>query len=45
MLKKGFLACANVELWDVIVCFAVNREKFLKYYTIFKFPVHRSITF
>ena len=30
MLYISFLACTNVELWDLIVCIAVNGEKFTK---------------
>ena len=28
MLNISFLACTKVELWDLIVCIAVNGEKF-----------------
>ena len=28
MLNISFLACTQVELWDLIVCIAVNGEKF-----------------
>ena len=28
MLNINFLACTKVELWDLIVCIAVNGEKF-----------------
>ena len=28
MLNTRFLACTKVELWDLIVCVAVNGEKF-----------------
>ena len=27
MPNIGFLACTKVELWDLIVCIAVNGEK------------------
>ena len=30
MLNISFLACTKVELWDLIVCIAVNGEKFQK---------------
>ena len=66
MLNISFLACTKVELWDLIVCIAVNgknskschdldlgpampniqhvRDIFI-YNDVFKFHVHRSITF
>ena len=28
MLNISFLACTKVELWDLIVCIALNGEKF-----------------
>ena len=35
MLNISFLACTKVELWDsLIVCFAVNGEKFQSRYDL-----------
>ena len=38
MLNSTFLACTQVEFWDLTVCIAVNREK-IQSVTVIQCPI------